>query len=105
MRTEAQRVVPGATAAEARRHLDARSEVIKGTEQIRQRLQLIMDEAIADLDGTHFDLAEPIRRVEAHIAPAGSAAAPYYTSRRRISPGPAGPGCPPSARPASRSGT
>jgi uncharacterized protein (DUF885 family) len=73
-------VVPGATAAEARRHLDARSEVIKGTEQIRQRLQLIMDEAIADLDGTHFDLAEPIRRVEAHIAPAGSAAAPYYTS-------------------------
>jgi uncharacterized protein (DUF885 family) len=80
MRTEAQRVVPGATAAEARRHLDARSEVIKGTEQIRQRLQLIMDEAIADLDGTHFDLAEPIRRVEAHIAPAGSAAAPYYTS-------------------------
>ena len=73
-------MVPGATAAEARRHLDARSEVIKGTEQIRQRLQLIMDEAIADLDGTHFDLAEPIRRVEAHIAPAGSAAAPYYTS-------------------------
>jgi uncharacterized protein (DUF885 family) len=38
-----------------------------------------MDDAIAALDGTHFDLAEPIRRVEAMIAPPGSAAAPYYT--------------------------
>jgi uncharacterized protein (DUF885 family) len=39
----------------------------------------MMDEAIAELDGTHFDLAEPLRRVEAMIAPPGSAAAPYYT--------------------------
>jgi uncharacterized protein (DUF885 family) len=39
----------------------------------------MMDEAIAALDGTHFDLAEPVRRVEAMIAPPGSAAAPYYT--------------------------
>ena len=38
-----------------------------------------MDEAIDALDGTHFDLAEPVRRVEAMIAPPGSAAAPYYT--------------------------
>src|SRR3712207_6894054 len=37
------------------------------------------DEAIAALDGVHFDLAEPVRRVEAMIAPPGSAAAPYYT--------------------------
>jgi uncharacterized protein (DUF885 family) len=39
----------------------------------------MMDEAIDALDGTHFDLAEPVRRVEAMIAPPGSAAAPYYT--------------------------
>jgi uncharacterized protein (DUF885 family) len=39
----------------------------------------MMDEAIAALDGVHFDLAEPVRRVEAMIAPPGSAAAPYYT--------------------------
>jgi uncharacterized protein (DUF885 family) len=38
-----------------------------------------MDEAIAALDGTHFDLEGPLRQVEAMIAPAGSAAAPYYT--------------------------
>ncbi len=39
----------------------------------------MLDQAVADLDGTHFDLAEPIRTVEARIAPPGSAAAPYYT--------------------------
>jgi uncharacterized protein (DUF885 family) len=39
----------------------------------------MMDEAIAAMDGTHFDLAEPVRRVEAMIAPPGTAAAPYYT--------------------------
>src|SRR5260370_32820888 len=38
-----------------------------------------MDEAMANLDGTHFALADPIKVVEARIAPPGSAAAPYYT--------------------------
>jgi uncharacterized protein (DUF885 family) len=38
-----------------------------------------MDEAIANLNGTHFDLADPVTVVEARIAPAGSAAAPYYS--------------------------
>ena len=50
-----------------------------GEDAIRARLQTMMDDAIAALDGTHFDLAEPVRRVEARIAPPGSAAAPYYT--------------------------
>ena len=52
---------------------------VEGVEAIRERLQAMMDDAIAALDGTHFDLAEPVRRVEAMIAPPGSAAAPYYT--------------------------
>jgi uncharacterized protein (DUF885 family) len=34
---------------------------------------------MTSLDGTHFDLASPIKVVEARIAPAGSAAAPYYS--------------------------
>ena len=38
-----------------------------------------MEDAITSLDGSHFDIAGPIRTVEATIAPAGSAAAPYYT--------------------------
>lgn len=43
-------------------------------------LQGIMDEAIENLDGTHFELAERVKKVESMIAPSGGAAAPYYTS-------------------------
>ncbi|MFD7512414.1 DUF885 domain-containing protein, partial [Streptomyces sp. NPDC059853] len=52
---------------------------IDGEEEMRVWLQELMERAIRDLDGTHFDLADPIKRVEARIAPPGSAAAPYYT--------------------------
>jgi uncharacterized protein (DUF885 family) len=79
LRREAARVLPGATPLQAMRHLDERGEAIEGVEEVRRRLQRMMDDAIEALDGTHFDLAEPVRRVEAMIAPAGSAAAPYYT--------------------------
>ncbi|QFU91233.1 DUF885 domain-containing protein [Amycolatopsis sp. YIM 10] len=75
---EAARVLPGASVGEALTHLNEHGERIEGVPAILARLQGLVDEAIRDLDGTHFDLAEPIRRVEAHEAPPGSAAAPYY---------------------------
>ncbi len=78
-RAEAEALRPGSTPLEAMRWLDEHGPAVDGVEAIRQRLQAMMDEAIAALDGTHFDLAEPVRRVEAMIAPPGSAAAPYYT--------------------------
>jgi uncharacterized protein (DUF885 family) len=78
-RTEAEKVVPGGTPMEAMRWLDVHGPAVDGVAAIRQRLQAMMDDAIAALDGTHFDLAEPVRKVEAMIAPPGSAAAPYYT--------------------------
>jgi uncharacterized protein (DUF885 family) len=78
-RTEAEKVVPGGTPMEAMRWLDVHGPAADGVEAIRERLQAMMDGAIAALDGVHFDLAEPVRRVEAMIAPPGSAAAPYYT--------------------------
>ncbi len=78
-RAEAERVVPGGTPMEAMRWLDVHGPAVDGVEAIRERLQTMMDEAIEALDGVHFDLAEPVRRVEAMIAPPGSAAAPYYT--------------------------
>ncbi|SHN82507.1 Uncharacterized conserved protein, DUF885 familyt [Geodermatophilus obscurus] len=78
-RVEAERAVPGATPMEAMRWLDVHGPAVDGVEAIRERLQSMMDDAIAALDGVHFDLAEPVRRVEAMIAPPGSAAAPYYT--------------------------
>jgi uncharacterized protein (DUF885 family) len=76
---EAGKILPGADASQAMRYLDEHSEVVEGVEEIRVRLQQLMDEAIAELDGTHFDLADPVKVVEARIAPPGSAAAPYYT--------------------------
>ena len=79
MRAEAQRVLPGSSVQDAMGYLDASSEAVDGVEEIRQRLQQLMDQAIADLDGTHFDLAAEMKIVQARIAPPGSAAAPYYT--------------------------
>ncbi|MFP5069937.1 DUF885 domain-containing protein [Pseudonocardia nantongensis] len=82
MEVEADRVLPGATVAEAMAHLDGdggTAGVVEGGEAARARLQQIMDATIAELDGTHFDLSGRIREVEAMLAPVGSAAAPYYT--------------------------
>ncbi|MBB0247022.1 DUF885 family protein, partial [Streptomyces alkaliphilus] len=72
-------VLPGADPASAMAHLNRHGRAIEGVEEMRVWLQEFMDRAIADLHGTHFDLPEPVRRVESMIAPAGSAAAPYYT--------------------------
>ncbi|HET9896082.1 MAG TPA: DUF885 domain-containing protein [Streptosporangiaceae bacterium] len=80
MRQEAERIVPGASAREAMDYLNANGEAVEGVDAIRAKLQQMMDDAIADLDGTHFDIAAPVRTVEARIAPEGSAAAPYYTA-------------------------
>jgi uncharacterized protein (DUF885 family) len=79
MQAEAEKLLPGSTPSEAMRHLDEHGEAVEGVEAIRERLQQLMDNVIASLDGTHFDLADPIKVVEARIAPPGSAAAPYYT--------------------------
>ena len=76
---EAEKVRPGAPPLEAMRWLSLNGPAVEGVEAIRERLQAMMDEAIAAMDGTHFDLAEPVKNVEAMIAPPGSAAAPYYT--------------------------
>jgi uncharacterized protein (DUF885 family) len=97
-RTEAGKILPGGTPMEAMQWLTAHGPAVEGVEAIRERLQAMMDEAIETLDGTHFDLAEPVRRVEAMIAPPGSAAAPYYTR-------PAQDFSRPWAGPGSRSGT
>ncbi len=79
MRAAADEVLPGATPLQAMAHLDEHGEAVEGVEQVREWLQQMMDTAITDLDGTHFDIAAPVRTVEARIAPPGSAAAPYYT--------------------------
>ncbi|CAL9628328.1 DUF885 domain-containing protein [Streptomyces sp. enrichment culture] len=80
MRKEAEKILPGAgTPWVALAHLDEHGRHIEGVDEVRDWLQGVMDRAIESLDGTHFDLAERVRRVESRIAPPGSAAAPYYT--------------------------
>ncbi len=76
MAVEAERVLPGADVATAFAHLDREGPAVEGVEEVRAWLQAMMDRAIADLDGSVVDIAEPVRRVEARIAPAGAAAAP-----------------------------
>ncbi|MEU8488527.1 DUF885 domain-containing protein [Streptomyces sp. NPDC048641] len=81
MRTEAEKILPGAaTPWVALAHLDEHGTHIEGVEEVQRWLQSVMDEAIEALDGAHFELAERVRKVESRIAPAGSAAAPYYTA-------------------------
>jgi uncharacterized protein (DUF885 family) len=52
---------------------------IEGEAELQRWLQDLMDTTIADINGTHFDIPEPVQRVEAMIAPPGGAAAMYYT--------------------------
>lgn len=81
MKKEAEKVLPGAaTPWVALAHLDEHGRHIEGVDEVREWLQGLMDEAIEKLDGTHFELAEPVRKVESRIAPPGGAAAPYYTA-------------------------
>ncbi|MEU8759354.1 DUF885 domain-containing protein [Streptomyces sp. NPDC048659] len=79
MKGEAERILPGAGPWEALAHLDEHGTHIEGVDEVQAWLQQLMDEAIKSLDGTHFELADRVRRVESRIAPPGGAAAPYYT--------------------------
>ncbi len=79
MKQEAEKILPGAeTPWVALAHLDEHGKHIEGVDEVREWLQGLMDQAIDALDGTHFELAERVKKVESRIAPPGSAAAPYY---------------------------
>ncbi|MEV0173820.1 DUF885 domain-containing protein [Streptomyces sp. NPDC050803] len=81
MKQEAEKILPGAeTPWVALAHLDEHGRHIEGVDEVREWLQGVMDRAIEALDGTHFELAERVRKVESCIAPPGGAAAPYYTA-------------------------
>jgi uncharacterized protein (DUF885 family) len=79
MVAEAGKILPDATPWEVLKHLDEHGQAIEGVDEVRNWLQALMDEAIDALDGTHFELADRVKRVESRIAPPGGAAAPYYT--------------------------
>lgn len=106
MRTEAEKILPGAaTPWVALAHLDEHGTHIEGVEEVQRWLQSVMDEAIEALDGTHFELAERVRKVESRIAPAGAPRRPTTRRRPRTSRGRGAPGCRRWARPGSPSTT
>jgi uncharacterized protein (DUF885 family) len=74
------RILPGEPLSAVVEHLDHDpTRMVEGEANLRAWLQDLMDRTVADLDGVHFDIPEPVRRVEAMIAPPGGAAAMYYT--------------------------
>ena len=79
MRRIAAKIVPGGSVAEAAAALDADPERrISGRRALRDWMQEVADAAIAELNGAHFDIPEPARRIEAMIAPTGDGGI-YYT--------------------------
>jgi uncharacterized protein (DUF885 family) len=75
-----ERILPGAGLDAVIEHLEHDPHrVIEGEDNLRGWLQDLLDTTITELEGTHFDIPEPVRRVEAMIAPPGGAAAMYYT--------------------------
>ena len=80
MRKVGERILPGEPIGAVIEHLDRdATRSIDGVDEFRQWNQDLIDTTIAELDGTHFDIAEPLHRCEAMIAPPGGAAAMYYT--------------------------
>ena len=77
--TVAQRLYPDAGVAEAFRRLDQESRYeIHGTEALQIWMQELSNRAVEALAGTHFDIAEPLRRLECRIAPTQTGGI-YYT--------------------------
>lgn len=79
IRTTCELIKPGATFAQVRQMLDTDPDrAVHGVDAYREWLQQMTDDALVR-SAEHFDIPEPMNRCEAHIPPAGSAAAPYYT--------------------------
>ena len=75
---EAERVRPGAGLAAVIAELDE-TDVVVGADAYRGWLQERHDEALDRLDGVHFDIAPPLRTVEATLAVGSSSGSAYYT--------------------------
>ncbi|MFC0675053.1 DUF885 domain-containing protein [Brachybacterium hainanense] len=69
----------GTSVAAAREALNQDpSRTLHGTQALREWMQELSDTALAELAGTHFDIPEPLRRLECMIATTGSGGI-YYT--------------------------
>ena len=70
---------PGASVEQAIAALDADPDrVLNGTDALQAWMQATSDAAVAALNGTHFDIPEPVLRLECKIAPTQTGGI-YYT--------------------------
>jgi uncharacterized protein (DUF885 family) len=78
MAAEAARVKPDASVAEAAEILD-QTQFTVGADAYLAWLQERHDQAIERLNGVHFDIAAPLRTIEAVLARGSTSGAAYYT--------------------------
>ncbi|MDQ1538837.1 MAG: hypothetical protein QOE58_3230 [Actinomycetota bacterium] len=79
MSAVAERIKPGANVQEAISILDADPGYqLHGTGELKAWMQGKADEVISNLAGVHFDIPEPVRRIECMIAPTQTGGI-YYT--------------------------
>lgn len=75
----ADRIVPGGDLAAAVAALDADPQRrIHGKEEFRRWMQELSDRTVAEVGAHHFDIPEPVRRLDCRIAPTTSGGI-YYT--------------------------
>ncbi len=80
MKQVANRIKPGATLAEAAAVLDADPRYrVHGNDGLQAWMQRLSDQALADLRGVHFDIPDPLMKLECRIAPPGGGVGAYYT--------------------------
>ena len=80
MRNTAEKILPGSNIESAKALLESDlNRSIDGVDEFRSWMQELQDKTIEELNGTHFDIPDPVRKIEALIAPPGGALAMYYT--------------------------
>ena len=79
MAATSHRIVPGATYVEAVAHLENDpARRITGREEFRAWMQQLADRVMGELADVHFDIPDPIRRIECMLAPTNDGGI-YYT--------------------------
>lgn len=76
----ANEIKPGSTVLEAIEVLDSDpARTLHGTKALQEWMQQLSDRAVAELSASHFDIPDPVKRLECMIAPTQEGGI-YYTS-------------------------
>lgn len=76
-----QEILPGASWQEVRDHLENDPEGQAGSpEELLEFARGVLDQAVDDLAGVHFDVPDEIREVTVQVAPPGGALGVYYVA-------------------------